>query len=181
MKHYIYVLLRANQAPFYIGMGQGDRCVEHFRAAKRGDNSHRSRIIRLGGATCVKLAEGLDKDQAEQLEKDMIRLLGREPLGPLINRTDGGDGCNNMSTEGRASIAAANRAREWSDETLAVIAEQTAQRNREREWSEASRQKIGRRSTGNKYAVGCVRTEVQRAAVAESNRRRARIREERAP
>jgi hypothetical protein len=101
---------------------------------------------------CLCIVAGLTREQAIDLEKDMIRLLGREPLGPLVNRTDGGEGCENMSMEGRAAIAKANQTREWKEETLAILAEQRAQRNRERKWSEESRVKVSKRSKGNKFA-----------------------------
>lgn len=180
MKHYVYALLRPNQVPFYIGMGQGDRVIEHFRAARRGSDSHRSRIIRLGGATYIKLAEELTREQALELEQDLIRLLGREPGGPLVNRTDGGEGPQNMSIEGRAAVAEANRNREWKEETLAIIAEQTAQRNREREWTEASREKVSKRSKGNKYAKGHQVSVEQRAAISVRNKQRVRTSEQNA-
>jgi len=59
-----------------------------------------------------KLAEGLTKAEAAALEIATIAKLGREPNGPLVNATSGGDGVREPSPELRAAMSA--RATKWA-------------------------------------------------------------------
>lgn len=96
--YYVYVLKRSDGSPFYVGKGKGDRINMHEWKAKRGDVSHRSRIIRKEwslGRTIQKekIAIRLSHDQAVSLEKNLIEKFGRRNKGgPLVNLTDGGEG-----------------------------------------------------------------------------------------
>lgn len=111
--HYVYMLYRLDGRPFYVGMGKGDRWIEHERVCRtRLPNSHKNRIIREildRGLRVpkVKLASGLTRSEAASLEIATIALIGREPAGPLVNHTRGGDGLCNPSEEVRRRIAAA--------------------------------------------------------------------------
>lgn len=94
--HYVYVLYREDGVtPFYIGMGHGDRWNQHERTC--ASKSHKNSIIRQMKARGIrvpkrKLAEGLSRGAAQVLEVSLIALLGREPLGPLVNIAVGGGG-----------------------------------------------------------------------------------------
>lgn len=73
--------------PFYIGKGKG------YRWMHRGTtNRHARNIINLGGCYCEKYAENLTEVEAFKIERELIAECGREPLGPLVNLTDGGEG-----------------------------------------------------------------------------------------
>lgn len=68
----------------------------------------------------LKLLEGLSDEHAKQIERDLIRLIGRFPKGPLVNLTDGGDGVANLSAESRSRMGGW-RGKHHSEETGAKI------------------------------------------------------------
>jgi hypothetical protein len=58
-----------------------------------------------------KVAMNLDEELAALAEQELISKFGRRDLGlgPLLNLTDGGDGCYNPSSESRAKMSAARK------------------------------------------------------------------------
>lgn len=120
---YVYALFREDGVtPFYIGLGCRDRWVQHERYAHR-NRSYKDRIIlkmRRDGILTVpkiKLAEGLPRAEAAQLEIDLILLVGRLPLGTLVNKTSGGDGLFNPDEETRQKMRDARKHYVCSPET----------------------------------------------------------------
>lgn len=108
---YVYILFRHTGVPLYVGMGSGKRWASH---EKMNDpkNSHKNIVIRetinmLGDLPKIKIAENLNKEDAFYIEKLMISIIGRRPIGPLVNLTDGGEGALNLSDEAKARIGAA--------------------------------------------------------------------------
>jgi hypothetical protein len=118
---YVYVLFRADGRPFYIGKGRGNRWLNHEQQAKRGVRSHKASIINkmvAAGFTevpKVKIAEGLSEAQATEYEVTLIAAIGREPVGPLINQTAGGDGHPDPSPETRARWSEIRRGKTLSE------------------------------------------------------------------
>jgi hypothetical protein len=95
---YVYILFRLNGIPCYVGKGKGDRWVRHEGRAKH-KNKHLGSIIDQARAEDkelpkVKVAEGLTEENAFELERLLIGLMGRGDEGPLVNLTDGGDGAS---------------------------------------------------------------------------------------
>ena len=88
--------------PFYIGKGVNDRYLTHLRIAKgerKGKNNlvvTKIKSILNDGyePTIIKIINGLTKDNYDEYEISMIKLIGKscDNLGPLLNITDGGDG-----------------------------------------------------------------------------------------
>jgi LEM-3-like GIY-YIG domain/NUMOD3 motif len=118
---YVYALFRENGAPFYIGKGTGRRWEQHKTRAIAGEEGHRFNIIRSMVARGfdvpkVKLHEGLTEAMAHEYEVSLIAAIGREPGGPLVNMTDGGEGVSGLSPEGYAKWLAANKGRKRSQE-----------------------------------------------------------------
>lgn len=110
MRHYVYMLFRADGSPMYVGMGTGDRIDQHLHRRAQGE-THRQSSIRktvseLGDLPRVKIAEGLSGESAAAMERALIAAIGRHPDGPLLNFTDGGDGTHGLSQE---VMAARNR------------------------------------------------------------------------
>lgn len=123
---YVYVLFRDNSEPFYVGKGRGLRWLWHEKSAREGGDTHKDRLIRQilsrrADVPKVKVREGLTNDEARELEVALIAAIGREPRGPLINKTRGGDGCVEPSDDVRIAMGAANKGRKLSAETRAKM------------------------------------------------------------
>lgn len=88
---YVYRIDRPDGTPCYIGKGMGKRRLKH---AWRSTNPHLANIYRrAGGVLPISLlAENLNEAEAFALEIDLIAAIGREPHGPLVNMTNGGEG-----------------------------------------------------------------------------------------
>lgn len=103
---YVYLLRRPDGRPCYVGKGRGRRWRRH---AKQATNPHLANIYAKAGGElpAEKLAEGLSESEAFALEMSMIAAIGREPNGPLVNMTDGGEGPSGFrfSAASRAKMA----------------------------------------------------------------------------
>lgn len=83
--------------PFYIGKGKESRMVSHLRRTK---NSHiKNKINKIILETSevpliLKFKDNLSEIEALELEINLIKSIGRYDLklGPLTNKTNGGDG-----------------------------------------------------------------------------------------
>lgn len=157
--HYVYVLFRQTGEPFYVGLGQGDRWLEHERTVKRGRSYKDNILAAMKDAGLevpkVKVREGLSKAQAVEIEIALIAAIGRYPDGPLTNLTRGGEGVFGMSPEDRErhrrNTSAAMMGRVVKPETREAIG--AAQRGKpRRKHTDEEREKIaaaGRERWGN--------------------------------
>lgn len=112
---YVYVLFRLNGIPFYVDLGKRGRWLQHEQSAKR-NRSHKDRIVlgiqRLGrDVPKVKIAESLTREQAIVIERAFIAAIGRQPNGPLVNLTAGGDGLLDCAESTRAKMSENSRRR----------------------------------------------------------------------
>ena len=84
----------------YVGQGRDNRPYSHLRLAKsRRDadwhgNTKLIQRLRLGLAqghppAIVIIRDGLTRDAAEELERLLIKIIGRAPDGPLLNANNG--------------------------------------------------------------------------------------------
>jgi group I intron endonuclease len=93
---YIYDDIKLNYEPFYVGKGTEDRIKSsmHDRESKFKINKIKSIINKGGEIISIKLYENLENIEALEIEKIVIKKIGRRDmnLGPLTNQTDGGDG-----------------------------------------------------------------------------------------
>lgn len=110
-----YLGVTFSHQPFYVGKGQGRRWREHIRLGDRCPfnprKGRRVEVIRRETGLeplVVIVRDTLTNDEANRVEASFIKAIGRHDLslGPLLNLTDGGDGANNISVEGRARIRA---------------------------------------------------------------------------
>lgn len=110
--HYVYVLLRGPNLPFYVGKGtkgNGVARVFQHEAEARGDGkSYKLNIIRAlwkRNLSVLYAFDGFHDDEVNALarERVLIQTIGRHDLnrGPLANLTDGGEGTSNPSAESR--------------------------------------------------------------------------------
>ena len=104
MLYYVYAYLRKSDlTPYYIGKGKKNRAY----------SKDHNVVIPKDKARIVFLETNLTNVGALAIERRMIRWYGRKDLGTgiLRNRTDGGDGANNLvfSDEARLKISLAGR------------------------------------------------------------------------
>jgi hypothetical protein len=95
--HYIYLHRRADTGePFYIGKGKMRRGWGYYERAHapRVKNKHWMNIVAKHGLAVEILAHCKSDQDAQYVERLLIAQIGRASLGkgPLINKTDGGDG-----------------------------------------------------------------------------------------
>lgn len=88
---------------FYIG--QGVKKGREKSLANR--NNHWQNTVKKHGFVSEIISNNLTKQQADNLEKFLIKELGRQDLGkgPLVNMTDGADGVFNISNEVRRRMS----------------------------------------------------------------------------
>ena len=123
--YYVYVLFRSNAEPFYVGKGRRDRWMSHQSNYKRKP-THKNNIIaltleELGDIPKIKVAENLTSKDACDLEILLIKVLGRRPNGPLVNRTAGGEGALEPTDELRQLMRDSHLGKILSDEHKANI------------------------------------------------------------
>jgi hypothetical protein len=178
MKFYrVYQLLRP-YAPFtvaYIGIDSSNtRPRQHLNAAKK--NAHPNPILMsifnkafsLGynNLDVRILASNLTRDEACQMEKQQIALLGRidNKTGSLSNLTNGGDGSDGwvMSEITKRKIAEKARGRPKSEQTKLLISINGKGKTR----SNFTKEKI------RKYNLGKKRTLEARQAMSDAAKKR---------
>lgn len=168
-KFYVYCLFRPDGTPFYIGKGSGTRIADHYKTC-RHDGSHKANIIAAALAAgteipAVKLVGGLTEDAAFEIEKAFIKAIGREPHGPLVNKTDGGEGPSGrtFSEKTRRQMSETKRGRP-SPRKGAVLSESTREKlrnahigrpspNKGREMSEEQKAKLRASHKGKSLSI----------------------------
>lgn len=146
----VYVHKQLDGTPFYVGAGK-----DRNRANAKADRTDCWKEIANKGYNIEILFDNLTLDEARQMERLVILIIGRKDLnqGPLINRTDGGDNIMDdearlrhselfkgriFSKEWREKLSAANRGKKASEETRAKLRE--ARKNYKH--SEETKQKL---------------------------------------
>lgn len=110
--HYVYVLLRNNDIPFYVGKGTigpgTPRLFQHEAEAQSHRKSYKTNIIRVLWRIKLNITYIVDsffseEQEAFARERVLICSIGRHDLkqGPLANLTDGGEGTSNPSEESK--------------------------------------------------------------------------------
>ena len=108
---YVYMLLRPDGRPFYVGKGKHRRLFAHEREALGQAKSHKLNTIRAihrsGHLVAYHIVAFFADEQAcFAREKAEILRLGRHDLGTglLTNQTEGGEGVTGLSLETRQRL-----------------------------------------------------------------------------
>lgn len=104
---YVYMYLREDGTPYYIGKGTGRRAWK---------NTGRTWSPPADKSRIVIHTEDLTEDQALSLEIELIAEYGRKDNGTgiLRNRTDGGEGLTGISEKTRQKMSEAKKGRTYS-------------------------------------------------------------------
>lgn len=124
-RHYVYIHRKASDGtPFYVGKGTVHKRTKNMygRACEPHLNNHWQNIVNKHGLLIEIVASCQNDKEAQNLEKLFIEFIGRYDLGkgPLVNLTDGGDGCcgliiSDEVRKGRSIRASAPRSQAWID------------------------------------------------------------------
>lgn len=106
---YVYLLVRPDGVPFYVGKGKKERVFCHEADALNTQfKSYKLNTIRALHHNQLMVHYSIDsfhstEAAAHARERFLIQTIGRHDLktGPLTNLTDGGEGCSNPSEESR--------------------------------------------------------------------------------
>ncbi len=112
-RFYVYLLLRPDGTPFYVGKGKGMRVFFHESEALGDGHSHKLNTVRAITRAGKEVAYEIiafydDEEQCHQREIEEIQRIGRHDLktGPLTNLTAGGEGTSGLSEETKRRIDA---------------------------------------------------------------------------
>ena len=114
---YVYIHIRPDGSPFYVGKGSGRRAWKFQGRSER----HTRTVAKYGAENIIVWTMNCaSESEAITQEITLIRSL-REGNIDLANICDGGEGIAGMkhSDEARAKISAAGRLRTWTDERKA--------------------------------------------------------------
>ena len=108
--YYVYMYLKENGTPFYVGKGKGNRHLAHLQEAKKSSTKDTNRLkintikkmLNEGKEPkIVFIDKNINEDSAFELEEFLISEIGRIDLktGTLTNLTNGGDGAAGQSRD----------------------------------------------------------------------------------
>jgi len=113
---YKYEEYEFNYKPFYVGKGKNKRKYSHLKM-KDTHNKHKNNIIKKifelnTIPEIITIKENMSEEEAFELEKKLVKLIGRENIGTghLTNLTDAGEGTSGAiwSDESKEKIKGEN-------------------------------------------------------------------------
>lgn len=160
---YCYETVSFTLEPIYVGKGCGKRHVHHIKHSDKYPHNpylqnKLNKIYALNlQPIIIKLIDSISEREALNLEKQLIKEIGRRDLakGFLTNFTDGGEGLRNPSQETRQKIRNANLGKKLSMEARRKISERVSgERNSMfgRTHSENTRRRLSEANRGKKLS-----------------------------
>jgi len=139
---YEHIRLDTNEV-FYIGWGKTEK-----RAYEWGRNKHWERVVKKAGYRVNIFAVGLSEEDAKEIEIAEIARVGRSDLnkGPLVNKTNGGDGTINMNIDSINSMRQKKMGVKMQDSIKHKISES----NKNKKRSDESRRRYSESKLGDK-------------------------------
>ena len=141
---------------FYVGIGKTIKRAY----TKKFRNDHWHSVVKLHGYEVDVLFTDITWEEACQKEIELIKKYGRADLneGSLVNKTDGGDGNNNLifTEEHKRKISQSHKGNKYS---LGVKHSEESKRkmseaHKGRIFSEESKRKMSEAQKGNKKNLG---------------------------
>jgi hypothetical protein len=162
MIFYVYLWLRKDGTPYYVGKGSKWRAFVKHRVGRRP----KGRIL---------IKEVFDEKEAFETEIFLIKLYGRKDLGTgcLRNMSLGGEGASGTirSDETRRKISKSSKGRVLSEDTCRRISEakkgHSVSDETRRKLSEAIKGKSNIKNLGNRHMLGHRHTEESRKKMSE--------------
>lgn len=148
---YVYAHFKSDDNTiFYVGVA---KLIKRF-TSKLGRNRYWHNIVNKHGFYHKIMFETGSWDNCLQKEIEFIKLYGRRDLGlgPLCNLTDGGEGCVNMSIEGRMGISKAHKGKKLTPEQLIKYRE--AQLGKTRSKETRKKQSEAHKKVDKSYLIG---------------------------
>jgi len=120
---YVYLYLREDNTPYYVGKGKGDRAFSNQSRRFRKPKDKTKIIFH---------SENLTEEEAFKIEKELITKYGRKNnrTGILRNLTDGGEGSSGViiSDETKAKMSEASKKRMNTPEMKAKVSAESKER-----------------------------------------------------
>ena len=131
-----------NDSVFYVGAGKTERRIN----SKDSRNTEWKKIVKEVGYYAEVTHKDIIWDEALSIEKYLIEFYGRKDLGKgqLVNKTDGGAGLVNLSSESMEILRQKNIGRKHTPETI--------QKLKGRKLTEEHRQKLIASHLGKKLS-----------------------------
>lgn len=175
-RSYVYIIFRRNGVPCYVGQGVGDRYKRHgYNKSSR--NPHLAAIYKNAGDNPLPVAiirDGLSRDEAVEIEAAFIQAIGRECNGgPLVNRTDGGEGTLGWKASQEWRKHRSDKARKlWKDP---VYRENMLRSDRGRSGNKNTRTDefkdvVSKKLKGNTHTLGLKHSEESKKKMSEARK-----------
>ena len=141
-RFYTYAYLRKDKTPYYIGKGQRDRAYSK-------DHS----VFVPSKERIIFLKKNLLEEEAFKHEIYMIAVFGRKDLGTgiLHNKTDGGDGCSNISDITRKRMSESRKGKPLSQKHKEKLSK--VRRGKKR-WNNGIEEKLSKECPGDGWVAG---------------------------
>ncbi len=170
-KYYVYLHIKEDTGePFYVGKGKDNKRRRY--ESKHGRSEYWKRIVDKHRFDIIFLEIDLTNEEALEREVYWIERIGRKDLGkgPLVNFTDGGEGCVNMSDETKAKMSIVAQNRIYTDERKknCSIAQMGNTNRRGKTATEETRKLIGESKIGNTNMLGKIHSDETKKKISET-------------